>query len=81
MNHVNHRTGQKENYLLHVTDDRLNEKWLVDGGAILSILPPSPDHLKNGPVGEQLRAANGTPIACYGTTYRTLSIDGKDFPF
>ena len=83
MNHVNHVAGQKdkENFLLHVIDNRLNDQWLVDGGAILSIIPPSAHHLKDGPVGEQLRAANGSTIACYGTENRTLSIDGKDFPF
>ena len=80
---MNHVAGQKdkENFLLHVIDSRLNEKWLVDGGAILSIIPPSPHHLEDGPIGEQLRAANGSNIACYGTTYRTLSIEGKDYPF
>ena len=71
----------KENFLLHVIDSRRKEKWLVDGGAIISIVPPSPHHLKTGPFGEELRAANGSRIPCYGTIFRTLSIGGKDFPF
>ena len=81
--HVNHVAGQKdkENFLLHVVDSRRNEKWLVDGGALLSIIPPSTHHLKAGPVADELRAANGTKIQCYGTDNRTLCIDGKDFPF
>ena len=71
----------KENFLLHVIDSRRKEKWLVDGGAIISIVPPSPHHLKTGPFGEELRAANGSRIPCYGTIFCTLSIGGKDFPF
>ena len=79
---VNHVAGpDKENYLLHVTDSRRNERWLVDGGAIISIVPPTSQHLKAGPVVDELRAANGSRIPCYGTIFRTLSIGGKDFPF
>ena len=80
---MNHVAGQKgrDNFLLHVIDSRRNEKWLVDGGALLSIIPPSPHHLKAGPVDEELRAANGTKIPCYSTVNRTLCVDGKDFPF
>ena len=79
MNHVAGR--DKENFLLHVTDSRRREKWLVDGGAIISIVPPSPQHLKAGPIGEELRAANGSRIPCYGTIFCTLAIGGQDFPF
>ena len=79
---MNNVTGQnRDNFLLHVIDTRRNEKWLVDGGALLSIVPPTPWQLKQGPVGDDLRAANGSKIPCYGTIYRTLSIGGKEFPF
>ena len=79
---VNHVAGQgKENFLLHVTDSRANEKWLVDGGALISIVPPTAHQMAIGPTGDQLRAANGSPISCYGSVFRTLSIGGKDFPF
>ena len=85
VNHVNHVAGQnnkeKENFLLHVVESRRNEKWLVDGGGLLSILPPNSHHLKSGPTGDELRAANGTTKPCYGTVSRTLCIDGNDFPF
>ena len=82
MSDVNNVAGptSDDNFLLHVIDTRLNEKWLVDGGAIISIVPPTPRQLKDGPIGEDLRAANGSKIACYGVVYRTLSIGGKDFP-
>ena len=81
--HVNNVAGlkDKDNFLLYVTDSRRNEKWLVDGGALISIVPPTPRQLKAGPTGEELRAANGSIIPCYGNHYRTLSIGGQDFPF
>ena len=79
---MNSVAGQiNDNFLLHVTDTHRDEQWLVDGGAIMSIVPPTPRQLKTGPVGEDLRAANGTRIPCYGSIARTLSIGGKDFPF
>ena len=83
LNHVNHVAGpnERDNFLLHVVDTRRHEKWLVDGGAIISIVPPTAHQLKSGPTGEELRAANGTSIPCYGSICRTLSIGGKDFPF
>ena len=83
VNDANNVTGQNsnENFLLHVLDTRQNEKWLVDGGAIILIVPPTAHQLKAGPVGEELRATNSSEIACYGSIYRTLSIGGKDFPY
>ena len=81
--HVNNVAGLKDrdNFLLYVTDTRRSEKWLLDGGALLSIVPPTPLQLKAGPVGDELRAANGSKIPCFGSICRTLSIGGKDFPF
>ena len=83
LSHVNKVSGldDRDNFLLYIVDTRRQEQWLVDGGAIISIVPPTTQQLNSGPTGEELRAANGTLIPCYGTIYRTLSIDGKDFPF
>ena len=79
---VNNVVGNSRNsYLLHVTDTRRDEQWLVDGGALLSILPPTPQQRRRGPTGTQLRAANGTDIRCYGTTTRTITFGGTDFTF
>ena len=79
---VNNVSGQtKDSFLLHVTDLKLNQKWLVDGGALLSIIPPTPQHRLQGPNGTQLRAANGTDIKCYGTVNRTISIGNRNFNF
>ena len=79
---VNNVAGEnKDSFLLHVTDQRRNEKWLVDGGALLSLVTPTPQQRRQGPSGIQLRAANGTNISCYGTTTRTITIGQTDFEF
>ena len=77
---MNAVTGQNGN-LLHVKDTRENRTWLVDGGALLSIVPPTALQKRNGPNGSQLQAANGTKIACYGDINKTLTIGGRDFDF
>ena len=82
MNCVNSMTGpSKNNYLLHVTDTSRGEKWLVDGGALISLLPPTPQHLKRGPIGIDLKAANGSLIPCFGSTFRTITIGDRSFDF
>ena len=83
MNTVNNVTGQNPNdcFLLYVTDTKRNEKWLLDGGALLSIIPPTPQQRLQGPSETKLKAANGTDITCYGTTKRTITIGTQDFSF
>ena len=78
--HVNAVTGQKGN-LLHVWDSSGNIRWLVDGGALLSIVPPTKDQKVSGPIGTQLRAANGTTINCYGNITKTLTIGKRSFTY
>ena len=79
---VSHVAGPISNsFLLHVTDIRRQEQWLVDGGALVSIVPPTQQQRRQGPTGCQLRAANGSDIACYGTTSRTITIGKTDFTF
>ena len=78
---VNAVAGQNDSYLLHVTDSRRNETWLVDGGALLSIIPPTRAQRRLGPSGAQLRAANGTEIKCYGEIKKTITIGKADFEF
>ena len=77
---VNVVSGQA-GYLLHVTDELTQEKWLVDGGAICSILPPTPRQRQAGPNGTKLSAANGTPIPVYGKLTKTIRIGGQSFTF
>ena len=77
---VNAVTGQKGN-LLHVWDACNNIRWLVDGGALLSIVPPTKEQKVSGPIGTQLRAANGTTIDCYGTVTKTITIGKRSFTY
>ena len=67
--------------LLYVQDPRTKIRWLIDGGALLSILPPLPAQRKNGPNGTKLSAANGTPIPCYGTTRHRVTLGNKVYAF
>ena len=62
--------------LLHVKDSREDKKWLVDGGALLSIIPPTPAQRNAGPNGTRLQAANGTNIDCLMAPY-TAANSGK----
>ena len=77
---MNAVSGQKGS-LLHVNDSRTNEKWLVDGGALLSIVPPTLQQRSSGPNGTRLKAANGTDIDCFGTINQTLTIGERSFTF
>ena len=62
-----------------MTDRRSDNKFLVDGGALLSIQPPSQKQRLKGPVDQKLRAANGTEIACFGTIENTIKIGSQIF--
>ena len=66
---------------MYIRDPKSKIKWLVDGGAILSILPPLPAQRKNGPNGTKLSAANGTSIPCFGTTRHSVTLGSKIYPF
>ena len=82
MNGVFHVAGPiNENFLLHVTDTSRGEKWLVDGGALLSIMPPTPQQRLRGPNNVKLKAANGSDIPCYGSCDRTIIIGEQSFSF
>ena len=70
-----------ECFLLHVTDAKTNEKYLVDGGALLSIVPPTYQQRLKGPNATKLKAANGSDIACYGYCNRTIVIGTQAFTF
>ena len=80
VNNVNASVGQK-GFLLHVTDELKNQKWLVDGGAVVSIVPPTYSQKLKGPNGVGLKAANGSLIQCYGTTVQTIKIGHQQFTY
>ena len=77
MNAVAGHTG----HLLHVTDELTGELWLVDSGAVVSILPPTTQQRRIGPNGTKLSAANGSPIPIYGSVSKTLKIGDQTFDF
>ena len=51
----------------------------MDGGASLTLVPPTPEERAKGPASTPLHAANGTPINCYGTRQMTLSLGSRLF--
>ena len=73
-------TGPNGN-LLHVVDEIEGHKWLIDGGALLSIVPPTSAQRRLGSNGPGLCAANGTKIDCYGSVDKTLIIGKRSFTF
>ena len=79
---VNNVAGQNGDcFLLHITDKKTNDKWLVDGGALLSIIPPTPQQRLKGPNDIKLKAANGSDIPCFGYTNRTIVIGTQSYNF
>ena len=69
------------NDLLYVTDTVSKRKWLVDGGAVLSIVPPTLAQRTAGPTTTQLQAANGTRIPCYGVQDMLISLADRQVKF
>ena len=67
------------NRLLHVIDSKTGWKWLVDGGAMVSILPASAEVKKRGATDAPLQAANGSIIETYGKTELVISIANRTF--
>ena len=73
--------GGQTGSLLRVVDSVTGQKWLVDGGATISIIPADSKARANGPTGAQLKAANGTPINTYGRCFHTLHIAKRKFHY
>ena len=67
--------------LIFVHDEVEKRKWLVDGGALISIVPPTFAQKTKGPTETVLQAANGTKIKCYGTEEKVVTIAGRSYPF
>ena len=67
--------------LLFVHDAVTKIKWLIDGGAVLSILPPTAADRVRGQSETQLQAANGTKIPCYGTKNIDITLADRKINF
>ena len=53
-------------HLLHLTDTRTKELYLVDTGATVSVFRATTKEKNQKTKGDQLSAANGTQIRTYG---------------
>ena len=73
--------GGQTGSLLYIIDEKTKDKWLVDSGATISIIPASNEQKANGSTGAQLRAANGTPINTYGRCTHTIHLANRSFPY
>lgn len=65
---------------IHVHDQNSTQSFLVDTGADISVIPPSPRERSHPVKSRQLFAANGSPIPTYGTKRLTINI-GLRRPF
>ena len=69
------------NDLLYVHDESTKQKWLIDGGAVLSIMPPTLAQRLQGHSNLQLQAANGSRIKCYGVRMMPIHLPGRRLSF
>ena len=69
------------NKLLYVHDAKTKTRWLIDGGAVLSIIPPTLAQRLQGPTSTKLQAANGTQIKCYGLRQMTINLADRAVRF
>lgn len=66
-------TGLTPSCLLFFVDTLSSTRFLVDTGAQVSVIPPSPQE-KKSPSALTLQAANKTTISTYRTRSRTLNL-------
>ena len=69
------------NDLLYVHDGTTKQRWLIDGGAVLSIMPPTAAQRLKGPTSNHLQAANGTRIKCYGVNNVQIHLSDRKVNF
>ncbi len=62
--------------LIFLTDELTNDRYLVDTGATLSIVPCN---LTSSPSGPLLKGADGKPISSWGFIQKTVQFQGKLF--
>ena len=67
--------------LMFAIDTRDGTKYLIDSGAVYSIVPPTEQQRSAGPNAWRLEAANGSEIPCFGLTEREIFLGDRPFPF
>ena len=75
------RDAKSGSHLLYAVDENDSTRWLIDGGALWSIIPPTSQQRNTGPNAWKLQAANGSDIPCYGLTERKVCIADREFDF
>ena len=65
--------------LMYARDAKNKRDWLIDGGAFISLVPPSHAQRTKGPNGKKLCAANGTSIDCYGEIDIDIHLGSRSF--
>ena len=65
--------------LLYARDPLNKRNWLMDGGAFVSLVPPSFSQRTKGANGKKLTAANGTSIDCYGEVNLKIQLGSRIF--
>jgi hypothetical protein len=61
---------------IFLMDELTNDRYLVDTGATLSIVPSNQNSSPSGPL---LKGADGQPILCWGFIKKTGQFQGKLF--
>jgi hypothetical protein len=64
--------------LIFLTDELTNDRYLVDAGATLSIVPCTKNSSPSGPL---LKGADGQPIPSWGFIQKTVQFQGKLFTY
>ena len=67
------------NKLLNVHDELSDLTFLVDTGAEVSLIPPTPAQRRRTPNKNTLYAANGVPIDCFGTRSINIRLRGRQY--
>ena len=70
-------TSTRQSPLLYVADKLSHKQYLVDTGSVVSILPASNYEKRQHNISNDLLAANGTPIATYGTLFATITLHSQ----
>ena len=67
-------TGRNPIRLFHITNHSTSLQFLVDKGAQMSVIPPTPAQCKYPQNDFQLQAVNNSPIATYGNQLLKLDL-------
>ena len=59
-----------------LVDEATTDQFLVDAGAVYSVIPHSSSEQQSGP---RITTANGKPIPCWGWTERAIKAGGRVF--